>query len=250
MCHTFPPKNNKRKQLFCFGGFFVEGKCSYLQIVCLILWNYLKFSFSMVGLWLRGIERESNFHICYNVFWKTEEKLAKTWANLSHASGKVWVGGTEREMCGGREEERMEKVWHIEEKLFPAILYELLCWYPQCNYIIIFLNNTSTPLCWYNEFMGEKLCTHVLSLSITGTPALLSFWQQNDPSGEEQMRAAWIWMRSFWNRRHICYNCQTGVISCRFMNQSHRMTQRSVSQTRNYVTQVSGQIKINQSTTQ
>ncbi len=60
------------------------------------------------------------FHFLDNL----KKKLAKTLANLlQHVSGKVCVGGTERDMCGGREEERMEKSMTHRKKNYFQLYY-------------------------------------------------------------------------------------------------------------------------------
>ncbi len=88
------------------------------------------------------------------------------------------------------------------------------------------------PLC-FNYWNPNRSC-------VTGTRTILS--------GVWQMRAVWIWMRSFLHTDALLsHNCHAAVISCSFMNWSHRVTRdagrfekQPVAQTLHSVTQACG----------
>lgn len=136
------------------------------------------------------------------------------------------MGGTEREMCVGSEDERMEKsMIHRKKNYLYYIQLYCMSRFASTSVSITYwsLWITFPPLCaTYNEFMKERemYYPHVLSLSVIKIPSLPCYCHPD----VEQMRAVRIWMRSFLHANTlISHNCHMSVISCTFMNHRHQI---------------------------
>lgn len=125
---------------------------------------------------------------------KREKNPATKWNLKRKKKKRVWCGGCtslfrtciwhsvcvcgkdDKEMCGGRKEERNGKSMTQKEKLFPAIICEPLRWYLPFFYcIIIPLNNASTPLSypsWTNLRGRHTLSARLFNYRNPIAPAL------------------------------------------------------------------------------